>query len=365
MANKIPSTSVKKKHKDVINERNMLSTTAFAISRKLDDVVKRSRSTRQRILILLKSIMNTQSKHRCTDNLCNITSSNSRHIAHNQKKLFNLQDLLFRQSVQQAIDICIQVREERENHIKAIEVARNKTIYDDDNKYIDTVISRQGKQEYDLFLTSIKEDVFENITGNSNTTGQVQDTSKLTLLQTQYEKWQTIMEELQTEQCKPNTTGGIKCCYKIVMEAKRQTACIFRTLQDVKQQEWINSKNHLLRIGKFGAIACMVHPKSRSGPVAGKLYPTKPNKPARLAINDRERMEASLLTHQMWMDNPPGQVNCHFLEKVEDDMGINGININPDKAFDEEAEWSYLKGILLETTPHDIADRIRQAHKKL
>lgn len=198
MANKIPATSVKKKHKDFINERNMLSTTAFAISRKLDDVVKRSRSTRQRILILLKSIMNTQSKHRWTDNLCNITSSSSRRIAHNRKKLFHLQDL-FRQSVQQAIDICIQVREERENHIKAIEVARNKTIYDDGNKYINTVISRQGKQEYDLFLTSIKEDVFENITGNSNTTGQVQDTSKLTLLQTQYEKWQTIMEELQTE----------------------------------------------------------------------------------------------------------------------------------------------------------------------
>ena len=113
MANKIPATSVKKKHKDVINERNMLSTTAFAISRKLDDVVKRSRSTRQCILILLKSIMNTQSKHRPTDNLCNITSSNSRRIAHNQKKPFNLQDL-FWQSVRQAIDICIQVREERD-----------------------------------------------------------------------------------------------------------------------------------------------------------------------------------------------------------------------------------------------------------
>ncbi len=65
--------------------------------------------------------------------------------------------------MQQAIDICIQVREERENHIKAIEVARNKTIYDDGNKYIDTAISRKGKQEYDLFLTSIKDDVLRTI----------------------------------------------------------------------------------------------------------------------------------------------------------------------------------------------------------
>ena len=58
------------------------------------------------------------------------------------------------------------------------------------------------------------------------------------------------------------------------------------TLQDIHQQEWVNSKTHLMRIGKFGAIARMVNPKQRSGPTAGKLYPSKPNEPAQQATND-------------------------------------------------------------------------------
>jgi len=90
----------------------------------------------------------------------------------------------------------------------------------------------------------------------------------------------------------------------------------------------------------------MVNPKSRSGPIAGKLYPTKPSEPPRQAINDHERMEASLLTHNIWIDDPPGLINCHFLEKTVDSVGPQGVSINPDKPFDDGAEWNYLKGLL-------------------
>jgi hypothetical protein len=73
----------------------------------------------------------------------------------------------------------------------------------------------------------------------------------------------------------------------------------------------LNQKKHIIRIGKFGSIVNMVSPKSRSGPIAGKLYPTKPSEPPRQAINDHERMKGSLLTHNICIDDPPGLINCH------------------------------------------------------
>jgi len=75
----------------------------------------------------------------------------------------------------------------------------------------------------------------------------------------------------------------------------------------------------------------MTNPKDRSGPVASIIYPMKPNEPVRKAINDRERKEASLLTHKLWMGDPPGLKNCHFLDIIQDEVGPNGVNVVPDK----------------------------------
>jgi len=51
----------------------------------------------------------------------------------------------------------------------------------------------------------------------------------------------------------------------------------------------------------------MLNPKSRNGPVACSSYPTKPGEPSRKARNDKERVEASIITHKAWMSNPPGK----------------------------------------------------------
>jgi hypothetical protein len=109
----------------------------------------------------------------------------------------------------------------------------------------------------------------------------------------------------------------------------------------------------------------MNNPKIQSGPVAGKIYPTKPEEPICHAINDRERKEASLITHKRWIDNPPGTQDCHFLDIINDDIGPHGISINPQKQFDADAEWKYLEGMLAEKVNNDTAEKIKLAHQKV
>ncbi len=82
-------------------------------------------------------------------------------------------------------------------------------------------------------------------------------------------------------------------------------------------------------------------------------------------INDHERKEASILTHTAWMDNPPGNQNCHFLDLLEDAVGPCGVSINCDKSFNERTNGSYLDGALHDKVDDEIATRITYAHNRL
>ena len=149
--------------------------------------------------------------------------------------------------------------------------------------------------------------------------------------------------------------------------AKGRTSFISITanLQRIRNNEFSNAKNHLIRIGKYSPIARITNPQRRSGPVAGSFFPTKPGEPIRRAFNDKERKEASTLAHSMWMDNPPGTQNCHFLETSFDAAGPHGVQVLPDKVFDATAEWKYLEGKLSDKVDSEIADPVRSAHRKL
>ena len=65
------------------------------------------------------------------------------------------------------------------------------------------------------------------------------------------------------------------------------------------------------------------------------------------------------------MDNPPRNKNCHFLDLIEDEVGPCGITVNPDKEFDDEAQWQYLEGFLEEKTDAETAAHVKFAHQKL
>jgi hypothetical protein len=119
---------------------------------------------------------------------------------------------------------------------------------------------------------------------------------------------------------------------------------------------------HYIRIGKLGHIARMLNPKNRNGPVACTTYPTKPGESCRKAITAQERIEASILTHTTWMSDPPERKTVTLLIY---EVGPNGITINTQKEFDDEAQWKYLEEMLKSKVEKRIAERISLAHHKL
>ena len=118
-------------------------------------------------------------------------------------------------------------------------------------------------------------------------------------------------------------------------------------------------------MGKYGNIANMINTKDRSGPTACKSFPAEPGDPIRLAVNDEERKEATILTHTAWMADPPGNQNCHFLDIVKDEIGPTGVTISTDKQFDATAQWNYLDCLLDNKYDMEIVDRIKYAHQRL
>jgi hypothetical protein len=109
----------------------------------------------------------------------------------------------------------------------------------------------------------------------------------------------------------------------------------------------------------------MINPKALTGPTASNVFPTIKGVPGRKTISDEERQEASILTHSMWMANPPGVKNCHFLTTIEDDVGPNGILIDPNKPFETESQYQYLDAQLESIEDHEIIERIHIAHRQL
>jgi len=65
------------------------------------------------------------------------------------------------------------------------------------------------------------------------------------------------------------------------------------------------------------------------------------------------------------MNDPLGVKNCHCLDVIDDDIGPHGISIDPNKVFDDEAQWKYLEGLLQNKVDLDIASKIKSAHSRL
>jgi hypothetical protein len=203
------------------------------------------------------------------------------------------------------------VNDDRQQHILAIETSRNKKIFDKKTEYLTTVIESQGAAEYELFIHQMKQDILGHQNVPSLEAQNATKESRHKALIKQIEYWRDIIKSIPSNHVSTLSKSQGQQWYLSIKNATRHIKCIIHTLQRVRQTEWNNAKNHLIRIGKYGPIARMTIPKPRSGPVAGSFFPTKPGEPIRRAFNDKERKEASTIAHSMWMDNPPGAQNCH------------------------------------------------------
>jgi hypothetical protein len=132
----------------------------------------------------------------------------------------------------------------------------------------------------------------------------VHKTPKHIRLQSDYELWHHLISRLQCDQLNSISNSKIQRWLYASKQCRKQIKIIQRTLQKVRQEECDNAKNHLLNIGKYGPLVKMNNSKTRSGPVASKFYPTRPREPVKRAINDAQRKEASIITHE-WLRLDP------------------------------------------------------------
>ena len=278
---------------------------------------------------------------------------------------FLRQQVPFLESVIATNLICKRVQDDRRNHIQSIETARNKKIFDSHNEYQASVIDTQGREDYNTFIHSMKKDILGHTRVKSLEEEAEQNLPHNIRLQCQADEWDKMLEHLSCDNFDKVTSLKIKKWLLIAKQAKRKLCKMLTTIRAIKKQEYANAKIHFIRLGKFGNIAKMINPKPRSGPTAGSFYPTKPGEPIRRAINDHERKEACIQTHEVWMDNPPGSKNCHFLDLENDAVGPNGVKVLPNKVFDDEAQWQYLEGCLHEKVGQEISERIQTAHERL
>jgi hypothetical protein len=364
MVRKIPSTSSKGMQQKVSSEKIIPGISSIAITKQIDDLTKRARSITQRSNLLLRTIVrsriiNPYKRARVR----HTTSWNNIVLIHIQR--FQNQQEMFVESMIKTGNICTRIKEEREDHIKAIESARNKKFYGKDVQFVDEVINEIGREEYVCFINDMKREILGACNTVDIDSNGLEKKSKIQLLQLRCSKWQKLVEKLNSDYTPQPSSSTLRHWYFLVKRLRVQSKKILFLAQQVRKEEWDNSKNYLIQIGKYGQLARMVNPKPRSGPVASRFYPTAPNAPRRRALNDYERKEASILTHELWMDNPPGRKNCHFLDIIQDDVGPCGVNISCDKEFGAEAEWLYLEGMLAEKVNDDIIEKIRYAHQKL
>ena len=358
----VPSSATQGKRKDVISGKIMPGIASIAITKSLENADKRVRTVGQRMQLLIQALQGHHIK-----NQYGVTKTRSHEkwkasIALNLKRLAKQQEE-FITSLESVHTTCKKVKEDRLNHIQAIEHARHKKLYDSKSEFVDTVIETVGKKEYDSIINDMKKVILgkENVRNLENE----EHVSPVDQMQALINKWQIMIKELLTDTPGAFSQRQVKHWYKLALPGKQLIKNLQRVLKKIKSEEFHNSKIHNIRIGKYGSLARMTNPKERKGPAASAFYPTKTGEPIKRAYNNQERMEASIETHKIWVSDPPGNKNCHFLDLKDDDVGPNAIDIDATKPFDEAAEWNYLEGLLKEKVCDETAERVKLAHQKL
>ncbi len=135
----------------------------------------------------------------------------------------------FIDSMTKVIEICSQIKEERTNHIYAIESARNKKIHDKNKRFIDTVILTQGKEDYDQFANSIKKAVFGNNNFRNLTLEKTEHEATYNFLGSQCIQWQQTLNAINSEQYIAPTDINTKHWYIVTKCLKIKSKPSYKT----------------------------------------------------------------------------------------------------------------------------------------
>jgi hypothetical protein len=148
----------------------------------------------------------------------------------NTSRLKNQQEM-FIESMTSTSVTCLQIREERLNHIIAIETARNKRLYSKNKQFVDEAIIIQGKEDYTHFMNEMKRDIL----GPANVkTLQIDTAEKIPkdrYLQNHNEQWQKLLKKIEIDPYTTLSRSNIKQLYRNTKRIKKLIKAILRTIQ--------------------------------------------------------------------------------------------------------------------------------------
>jgi glycerol-3-phosphate cytidylyltransferase-like family protein len=198
LASRVPiitAKSFKAKNKDVATEKIMPGVSSVTITKQIDDASKRARSISQRVNILIKLLIGAM-RH-CIQRKEKTPQINSRaDTLEKSLSRFMKQQDLFSDLITKVVATCTQIKEEWLEHVKAIEYARRRNIYDFDNKFVDEVIINQGKEDKINFIHDMKRNILGNDKLRDLEYDIMEKSPRHVLLQSQHTQWTTMINKI-------------------------------------------------------------------------------------------------------------------------------------------------------------------------
>jgi hypothetical protein len=155
MAPVIKDAGMLEKRRDIIQENIIPGVASIPISKQIDETIKRSKSTFQRLKILNLCMQRYLKGQHWRVNR-NLTKEYVSKILHRFKK----QQERLVDSIFKMIDICGEIMKYRKKHIEALENDRNKKNYDNMTEYQTYVLETQGKDDFEKYIQKIKCEFF-------------------------------------------------------------------------------------------------------------------------------------------------------------------------------------------------------------
>lgn len=198
LASRVPiitAKSFKAKNKDVATEKIMPGVSSVTITKQIDDASKRARSISQREHILITMLVGAMKNNIQRKEKAPQFKSRADALEKSLSRFMKQQDP-FCDSIIKVIGTCIQIKEERLEHVKATEYARRRKIYAFDNKFVDEVNINQDKEDYIKFIHDMKRNILGNDKLRDLEYDIMEKSPRHVLLQSQHTQWTTMINKI-------------------------------------------------------------------------------------------------------------------------------------------------------------------------
>jgi hypothetical protein len=211
----IKAAAVMSKKKAIVEGKIIPGIASFPLTKQLDDALKRARAIHQRILLICRDISRIQRTKNFPQQRCTSKKRVIRAVIR-----FNRHQHELLTSMRKVISLCNEVAEERSHHIETIEKARNRKCFDHGAEYQMHVIEKQGRQEHDRYIQSVKNRIFGHIQSQSMSGIQQEKLSGYVRLLHLTEKWKDSYGDTSCRIDFNPSDLGLKYVYKVMSKVK-------------------------------------------------------------------------------------------------------------------------------------------------